>query len=67
MDNQFITDNYATSSDILVVMVETEEQQCTLHANLDLVDRFVWHMQNVPGVDSVSGGHGNFQAGGGGL
>ncbi|MGB1140890.1 MAG: efflux RND transporter permease subunit [Halioglobus sp.] len=53
MDNQFITDNYATSSDILVVMVETEEQQCTLHANLDLVDRFVWHMQNVPGVDSV--------------
>ncbi len=53
LDNQFITDNYATSSDILVVMVETEEQKCTQYANLDLVDRFVWHMKNVPGVDSV--------------
>jgi len=53
LDNQFISDNYATSSDILVVMVETEEQQCTQYANLDLVDRFVWHMQNVPGVNSA--------------
>lgn len=53
MDNQFITDNYATSSDIMVVMVETKEQQCTKYANLELVDRFVWHMKNVPGVDSV--------------
>ncbi len=54
-DNQFITDNYATSSDILVVMVETEKQGCILYENLELVDRFVWHMQNVPGVTSVMG------------
>ncbi|NND68331.1 MAG: RND family transporter [Halioglobus sp.] len=54
-DNQFITDNYATSSDILVVMVETEEQGCIRYDNLELVDRFVWHMQNVPGVNSVMG------------
>lgn len=53
LDNQFITDNYATSSDILVVMVETGEQQCVQYANLELVDRFVWHMQNVPGVNSA--------------
>ena len=53
LDNKFITDNYATSSDILVVMVETEEQQCARYDNLELVDRFVWHMQNVPGVNSV--------------
>jgi predicted RND superfamily exporter protein len=52
-DNAFITDNYATSSDILVVMVETEPQQCTEYRNLELVDRFVWHMENVPGVNSV--------------
>ncbi len=51
-DNQFITDNYATSSDILVVMVETKPQECTLYRNLELVDRFTWHMENVPGVDS---------------
>jgi len=53
LDNQFITDNYATSSDILVVMVETREQECTLYRNLDLVDRFTWHMRNVPGVNSA--------------
>ncbi len=53
LDNQFITDNYATSSDILVVLVETNEQECTEFKNLDLVDRFVWHMQNVPGVNSA--------------
>ena len=52
-DNQFITDNYATSSDILVVLVETEPQGCTLYRNLDLVDRFIWHMRNVPGVNSA--------------
>ena len=52
-DNAFITDNYATSSDILVVMVETKPQQCTEYRNLELVDRFVWHMENVPGVNSV--------------
>ena len=53
LDNQFITDNYATSSDIMVVMVETPEQECTQYKNLALVDRFIWHMQNVPGVSSA--------------
>jgi predicted RND superfamily exporter protein len=52
LDNRFISDNYATSSDIMVVMVETKEQECTLYRNVDLVDRFTWHMENVPGVDS---------------
>jgi len=52
-DNQFITDNYATSSDVLVVMVETPPQECTLYRNLDLVDRFTWYMENVPGVNSA--------------
>ncbi len=53
IDNQYITDNYATSSDILVVMVETTEQECAQYDNLDLVDRFNWHMRNVPGVSSA--------------
>jgi predicted RND superfamily exporter protein len=52
LDNQYITDNYATSSDIMVIMVETGEQECTLYKNLDLIDRFSWHMENVPGVNS---------------
>ena len=53
LDNEFITDNYSTSSDIMVVMVETAPQECTLYKNVELVDRFIWHMQNVPGVNSA--------------
>ncbi|MCB1700683.1 MAG: RND family transporter [Halioglobus sp.] len=53
LDNQYITDNYATSSDIFVVMVETPEEQCAQYDKLALVDRFVWHMRNVPGVSSA--------------
>lgn len=55
LDNQYITDNYATSSDVLVVMVETDEEACAKYDNVELVDRFIWHMQNVPGVDSAIG------------
>jgi uncharacterized protein len=55
LDNKFISDHYATSSDVFVVMVETAEQECAQYRNLELVDRFIWHMQNVPGVSSAIG------------
>jgi len=55
LDNKYITDNYATSSDVFVVMVETEEDACARYDNVELVDRFIWHMQNVPGVNSAVG------------
>jgi len=53
LDNAFMTANYSTSSDIFVVMVETEDEQCASFDNLDLIDRFQWVMANVPGVQSV--------------
>ena len=53
LDNSFITSNYAVSSDILVVMVETPVQACGLYNNIRLIDRFDWYMENVPGVESV--------------
>ncbi len=55
LDSQFISEHYTTSSDVFVVMVETAEQECALYRNLELVDRFIWHMQNVPGVSSAIG------------
>jgi len=33
--------------------VETGQEQCAQYRNLELVDRFTWHMRNVPGVSSV--------------
>jgi len=53
LDSDFITGNYSTSSDVLVVMVETKPEACFLYDNLALIDRFAWEMQNVPGVESA--------------
>ncbi|PIE23378.1 MAG: RND transporter [Neptuniibacter caesariensis] len=52
MDNNFITENYSTSSDVFVVMVTTPDEQCSRFATLSLVDRFQFYLQNVPGVQS---------------
>ena len=53
LDNQFIVDNYSSSTDIFVVMAETEPGSCVAYDNLELMDRFSWHMQNTPGVQDV--------------
>jgi predicted RND superfamily exporter protein len=52
LDNKFITDNYSTSSDIFVVMVRTGDEKCSSFETLSLVDRFQYHLTNVPGVQS---------------
>lgn len=51
-DNRFITENYSTSSDIFVVMVTTEAEQCSSFASLALVDRFQHYLTNIEGVQS---------------
>lgn len=53
LDNAFITSNYAVSTDILLVMVETPVEGCALYENVQVTDKFDWYMQNVPGVQSV--------------
>ncbi|MBE0506828.1 MAG: RND family transporter [Marinospirillum sp.] len=50
LDNAYITRNYATSADVLVVMVETPEQACVSYEALEAVDRLEWQMRNVEGV-----------------
>ena len=52
LDNAFITDNYSTSSDVFVVMVATEEEQCSSFQTLSLVDRFQFYLQGIEGVQS---------------
>lgn len=53
LDNKFIVDNYATSSDILMVLVETETEACSKYENMAVIDRFGWEMENVPGVETA--------------
>lgn len=53
IDNAFITANYSTSADVLVVMVETPQDMCASYQALQAVDRLQWTLENVPGVQSA--------------
>lgn len=51
-DNRYITANYASSSDVFVVMVKTAAQQCASFPVLDQVDHFQHYLNSVSGVQS---------------
>lgn len=53
LDDKFINANYSVSADVLVVMVETPDEKCTSHATFEVMDRFMWHMENTDGVQST--------------
>ncbi|MCX2983073.1 RND family transporter [Halieaceae bacterium IMCC14734] len=53
LDSNYVNEHYSTSSDVLVVMVETEAEQCAEYDNMALIEEFSWALENVPGVESV--------------
>lgn len=53
LDNDFIIRNYSTSSDILVVMVETPPEMCSSYETMEAIDQLEWRMTNLPGVQSA--------------
>jgi predicted RND superfamily exporter protein len=53
LDSAYVADHYAASSDILLVMVETEAEACAEYAHMALIDEFTWVMENVEGVESA--------------
>jgi predicted RND superfamily exporter protein len=53
LDNAYIVENYSTSTDLFVIMVKTEVEQCAQYQNLVWVDQFQWHLHNVAGVQAV--------------
>ncbi len=53
-DNDYVTRHYAASSDILVVMVATAEDQCTRYRTLAKVDQLAWRLEQLPGVESTN-------------
>ena len=52
-DNAFIIDNYSTSSDVLVVMVKTPTEGCSVYGTMAPIDELMWTMENTPGVQSA--------------
>ena len=55
IDSDVITNHFSIGVDVLSVIVETVPQACTEHELVSVIDRFEWHMRNVPGVQSVVG------------
>lgn len=53
VDNAYLTSHYATSSDVLVVMVRTPAQQAMQHAVLEKVDALEWRLRQVQGVEGT--------------
>ena len=53
LDNDFIIQNYSTSSDILVVMVKTPPEQCSAYETMEAIDQLQWKMNNLEGVQSA--------------
>ncbi|PIE43602.1 MAG: RND transporter [Gammaproteobacteria bacterium] len=54
LDNEYIISNYSTSSDVLVIMVETEPERCTTYAVMDAMDRMQWVIENTEGVQTTA-------------
>ena len=53
LDTDVITSKFSIGVDVLTVIVRSKEPVCVSHDLMTEVDRFGWHMQNVPGVSDV--------------
>jgi len=52
-DNSYVVGHYATSSDVLVVLVKTPDNGCGLFDGLQRVDALEWRLRQLPGVEST--------------
>ncbi len=55
IDSSTITKNFTIGVDLLSVIVETVPDGCIDYEVMANMDRFEWHMRNIPGVQSVIG------------
>ena len=53
-DSRVITESFAIGVDVIKVIAESDPNACIHHGVLDQIDRFAWHLQNVPGVRSTA-------------
>ena len=53
LDNAYITQHYALSSETFAVMVKTAPEGCLQYQTLVLADRLAWELQQLPGVQTT--------------
>ncbi|MBL4583852.1 MAG: RND family transporter [Pseudomonadales bacterium] len=54
LDSKMITSKFAIGVDVLSVIVAAPQDACINYEIMDAMDRFHWHIQNLPGVQSVA-------------
>ncbi|MEQ1439950.1 efflux RND transporter permease subunit [Fontimonas sp. SYSU GA230001] len=53
IDSRRIAENFAIGVDLLKVLAVAGEYGCVAPEKMEVIDRFSWHMENTPGVQSV--------------
>jgi predicted RND superfamily exporter protein len=53
IDSNIICDRFSIGVDVISVIAETKAEGCIDYDVMTAIDRFVWHMKNVNGVQSV--------------
>ncbi|MBV1884470.1 MAG: MMPL family transporter [Pseudomonadales bacterium] len=53
VDSRVITEKFSVGVDKLTVIIESEDNACVDYDVMDAMDRFSWHVRNLPGVQSV--------------
>jgi hypothetical protein len=54
LDVDYLVNHYASSSDVMIVMLESADDACTAYNTVDSIDRFHRAMETVPGVQGVA-------------
>lgn len=54
LDNKFVTEHYAASSDVFIIMLRTQEFGCALYETVKLADDLEWALSKLLGVESTS-------------
>ncbi|TJY56730.1 hypothetical protein E4T66_19410 [Sinimarinibacterium sp. CAU 1509] len=52
-DTEAVVNNFAIGTDILKVIAETDPESCIKYDVMEQIDRFTWHMENEPGIQST--------------
>jgi uncharacterized protein len=52
-DSAVITERFSIGVSLITVIAEAGPNGCVDYQTMETIDRFAWHMQNVPGVQSV--------------
>ncbi|WP_027856558.1 efflux RND transporter permease subunit [Marinobacterium jannaschii] len=54
LDNNYITGNFTTSTDLMTIFMGMPEGLCETYKAIDLIDRLGWQLENTQGVKSVA-------------